>query len=549
MKRQVQSTGVRDWYGEDYLSLQEEPLKVLDGFFGGFGNYIISGCNITPNGNKFDISPGLVALEGVGQDGNPIKIVAPFEGITAVSLPVYLSLSGSTEEDQYNDGGMKPIAYSYKAVATNLQPDGSHIEITEGGAPRFTDKVQDPSHRFITDEEREQWNAPKKIPSIFPVSETIVVDEIPRREGTYPTTHGHRNYVIASLNRPRNYTFFSQADIFLPLLELKWRTGKGATSITSKTHLEQDATFEVDQTEGVTSLDVYSPIRQCESVRTIVCTFPAADGLVGKLIEYNTDGEIIRERSAIFGRGQFVLLDETTAIRFMVQVEGVGWQGSAIYVCPEVWKQYLAIKETGLYRMGANGCYEGIGTANYHKIIAKNHKTIATREAGAGYAISPYVKSVEPFVNINYGAVVQNPSDAVTIAAGARTHIGVFVKMRVRRSRSKRKRPGPAHNHSFQKWCLYTGKNWSGGVRPFPGATAYGERSKENRRYFRKLSIDPTSKPIRHIRYIECAVAFIEYKHLGWMKSPVGTGVRFIIRNRKAEDSADGSREWVVERA
>lgn len=35
MKRQTQVLGVRNWYGDAFVSLQEEPLKVIDGFFSG----------------------------------------------------------------------------------------------------------------------------------------------------------------------------------------------------------------------------------------------------------------------------------------------------------------------------------------------------------------------------------------------------------------------------------------------------------------------------------------------------------------------------------
>ena len=41
MKRQTQAIGVRDWYGWDFLSLQEEPLKVVDGFFSQYGAFVL----------------------------------------------------------------------------------------------------------------------------------------------------------------------------------------------------------------------------------------------------------------------------------------------------------------------------------------------------------------------------------------------------------------------------------------------------------------------------------------------------------------------------
>lgn len=158
MKRQTQAIGVRDWYGWDFLSLQEEPLKVIDSFFSQYGAFVLSGCEVTDNGSKFDVGPGLVALEGKGAEDTPVKIVVPFAGITATTLPIYLTLAYETENDVYHDGKIKPIINIYKAVATTVKPAGSHVEITYDGTPRFTDVIQDSGHRFITDPERKKWN-------------------------------------------------------------------------------------------------------------------------------------------------------------------------------------------------------------------------------------------------------------------------------------------------------------------------------------------------------------------------------------------------------
>ena len=112
--------GVRNWYGDAFVSLQEEPLKVIDGFFSQFGAFVLSGCEVKANGSKYDIAPGLVVLEGPGADNATVKVVVPFAGITATALPVYLTLGCETETDVYNDGNVKPIAHIYKAVATTV---------------------------------------------------------------------------------------------------------------------------------------------------------------------------------------------------------------------------------------------------------------------------------------------------------------------------------------------------------------------------------------------------------------------------------------------
>lgn len=158
MKRQTQVLGVRNWYGDAFVSLQEEPLKVIDGFFSQFGAFVLSGCEVKANGSKYDIAPGLVVLEGPGADNATVKVVVPFAGITATALPVYLTLGCETETDVYNDGNVKPIAHIYKAVATTVKPAGNYVQITRDGGVRFIDAIQDATHRLITDNERRSWN-------------------------------------------------------------------------------------------------------------------------------------------------------------------------------------------------------------------------------------------------------------------------------------------------------------------------------------------------------------------------------------------------------
>ena len=158
MKRQTQLLGVRNWYGDAFVSLQEEPLKVIDSFFSQYGAFVLSGCEVKANGNKYDIAPGLVALEGAGADNATVKVVVPFAGAAATALPVYLTLGYEIETDVYNDGNIKPVAHIYKAVATTVKPAGSYVRIDQTGGLRFVDAIQDARHRFITDNERTSWN-------------------------------------------------------------------------------------------------------------------------------------------------------------------------------------------------------------------------------------------------------------------------------------------------------------------------------------------------------------------------------------------------------
>lgn len=161
MKRQVQYAGVKKWAGSDIVECQSQPLEAIDRFFGQYGPHILQGCEVTLSGDRAEISAGLVALEGKDAEGNNVRMVVPFEGVTGTVLPVYLTLSHTVRERPYVDGSVKPVAYDYKAVASAVKPDEStpYLEITAAGGLRFTDVVQDAEHRFITDVERTKWNA------------------------------------------------------------------------------------------------------------------------------------------------------------------------------------------------------------------------------------------------------------------------------------------------------------------------------------------------------------------------------------------------------
>mgnify|MGYP003252301678 CR=1 FL=1 len=160
MKRQVQYAGVKKWAGSDIVECQSQPLEAIDRFFGQYGPHILQGCEVTLSGDRAEISAGLVALEGKDVEGNNVRMVVPFEGVTGTVLPVYLTLSHTVRERPYVDGSVKPVAYDYKAVAAAVKPAEStpYLEITAAGGRRFSDVVQDAGHRFITDAERTKWN-------------------------------------------------------------------------------------------------------------------------------------------------------------------------------------------------------------------------------------------------------------------------------------------------------------------------------------------------------------------------------------------------------
>ena len=159
MKRHTQKTGVRKWAGEDFIELQGETLKALDGFFAEYGPCVVKGCEITNNGSRFNIAPGLVVLKGTTKDGEATIMIVPFKGSTGVTLPVYLTLACTVRERAYKNAEVKPIAYEYYAEATTVRPTSDYLTISATDIPRFVDVLQDSKHRFLTDAERTKWDA------------------------------------------------------------------------------------------------------------------------------------------------------------------------------------------------------------------------------------------------------------------------------------------------------------------------------------------------------------------------------------------------------
>ena len=160
MKRHIHQPGVRDYFGQDFVELQAEPLKVLDAFFGAYPACIIKGCEITQNADgTYNVGAGLVSLEATNPETEQqSKHVMPFEGTQNVALPIYITSEVTVVTRVYNDGKSKPISHNYNAVASGVEPLGAHIVVNDNPV-RFVDAVQDPTHQFITDDDRTKWNA------------------------------------------------------------------------------------------------------------------------------------------------------------------------------------------------------------------------------------------------------------------------------------------------------------------------------------------------------------------------------------------------------
>jgi DNA-binding protein len=159
MKRQVQETGIRKWFGGDWLSLQAEPFKVIDGHYEQYGNMIIKGCEII--NNQADINPGIVGLWGKDEANNDIYKVAEFSGLqAAASWPVYLVLDKEEEKRLYDTGIQKNVAVTYKATPEYALPTGEYLIINQDGNNKtYREALQSSSYRFVTDAQISDWNS------------------------------------------------------------------------------------------------------------------------------------------------------------------------------------------------------------------------------------------------------------------------------------------------------------------------------------------------------------------------------------------------------
>lgn len=110
MNRQIQKQGVRKWHGDTLVQLQSESLKALEkGLLGGQGNMVLSGCELTDNGDgTHNLSAGHVYIDGS---------ICPFAGATNITLPQYLTKQiQEVEIREYADGQDKATVERHTAV-------------------------------------------------------------------------------------------------------------------------------------------------------------------------------------------------------------------------------------------------------------------------------------------------------------------------------------------------------------------------------------------------------------------------------------------------
>lgn len=129
MERQTQLQGVRKWYGGAWIKLQDQIYKAIEeGLLGGFSNIIVSGCSVTPNGANYDVSAGIVMINGV---------LHISEAIENTTLPVYLTSNPSTLDRPYSDAINKAVENHFYTASATVDPGGNRVKVANDTTSRL----------------------------------------------------------------------------------------------------------------------------------------------------------------------------------------------------------------------------------------------------------------------------------------------------------------------------------------------------------------------------------------------------------------------------
>lgn len=142
MKKQVQLTGERKWWGSDWIEIQGELWKVIESIIADFGQAcIISGCKVSSGTitGKYNISSGIIMLKD--NDGN--YQYAEFGGATNVSLNGYLVINTTTTNILYEDGNSKAkrITNSASFSTSAPAPGADYVLMTSTGGITWREVV------------------------------------------------------------------------------------------------------------------------------------------------------------------------------------------------------------------------------------------------------------------------------------------------------------------------------------------------------------------------------------------------------------------------
>ncbi|NLF42659.1 MAG: hypothetical protein GX587_08185, partial [Bacteroidales bacterium] len=256
MKRHKQLPGVRRWFGQDFIDLQQEALNAIEGLLAPFNSCVLKGCEVSGTDPK-TINPGLVLFTS-GSGTERLSIIAEFAGASGLPSTFVRFLVPEEEEISrlYDDGIVKPIAIHQRAVLTSVEPStGAYIAIASSGSPvSLRDAIQSNMYRFVTDADKLNWNGKlnaSEVSTVPTASKALKLNasaKFPNSVVTEDATHrfatdaektdwngkaaGNHNHTLASLSE-KNYDSLTG----LPAL-LVQKTGFALGSVTDLNTLD-----------------------------------------------------------------------------------------------------------------------------------------------------------------------------------------------------------------------------------------------------------------------------------------------------------------------
>jgi hypothetical protein len=106
MKEQVQETGVRKWFGDDFIDLQTEMNEGAKSPYTDFGSCVISGAAVTNNGNgTYTIADGIAYLvNNLGNERKALPHLRPDFSRLPAFLFTWCKLPGIKHRYQLTEG-------------------------------------------------------------------------------------------------------------------------------------------------------------------------------------------------------------------------------------------------------------------------------------------------------------------------------------------------------------------------------------------------------------------------------------------------------------
>lgn len=144
MKQVIADTGGRPFANDDFLTLQAELTAAVQAQFLGKGPFILSGCQVSGAGPSYNVSAGIVCLDGQ---------LLRFTGAGAVTLPMQLQAGAAVLSDPrpYQTGGTKNCMREVPAVLVASDPAytaGEFLALDTWGGKRWDD-VQRATVRYV----------------------------------------------------------------------------------------------------------------------------------------------------------------------------------------------------------------------------------------------------------------------------------------------------------------------------------------------------------------------------------------------------------------